>query len=201
MTQPTSRFADVEPCGEIDDARREFWVRSPWKYPDDKNLSGYEPNVLLWNRGDMNFSSLTYVSGAGTRGDGRAVLVLDADGDFAPDLLVRQASLGPLRLFLNRFPAKRHLIVELDGTKSNARGIGARIEAHVGERVITRQLWPINNFHCQQLAQVRFGLGDAQRIDKLVIHWPSGLRQELLDVETNQFLRVREGSGEPEVVR
>ena len=201
MAQPTRRFDDVDASGEVDRARNEFWIESPWKYPADKNLSGYEPNVLLWNRGDMKFASITYVSGAGTRGDGRAVLALDADGDLAPDLLVRQASLGPLRLFLNRFPAQRHLIVELEGTKSNSRGIGARLEAHVGKRVITRQLWPIDNFHCQQLAQVRFGLGAAERIDKLVIHWPSGLRQELRDVETNRFLRVREGSDEVKVLR
>ncbi|MHC4940810.1 MAG: ASPIC/UnbV domain-containing protein [Planctomycetota bacterium] len=200
MARPTKRFGDLDAYGEVDEQRQEFWVEDIWNYPADKNLSGYEPNQVLWNRGGMEFDTLTYVCGAGHRGDGRAVLFADVDGDLAPDLIVRQASMGPIRVYRNRFPPKRRLILELEGTKSNRRGVGTRVEVHTGNEVVTRELYPANNFHGQQAARLHFGLGGASRV-KIVLHWPSGLRQELTDVATDRFLRIREGSDEIEVVR
>ena len=194
MARPTDRFEDVEAYGRIDGDRGEFWVKSPWRYPPDKNLSGYEPNQILWNSGDFRFETLTYISGAGSRGDGRAVLFADLDGDLAPDLIVRQSSLGPLRVFLNRFPPSNRLILELEGTKSNRLGIGTRIEAHAGGNVIVRELYPRNNVHGQQAARVNLGLGDAAVVERLVLHWPSGLRQEWKNVRANRFLRLRDGA-------
>jgi len=111
VARPTKRFGDIDAYGTVDAERQEFWVRNIWECPADKNLSGYEPNQLLMNRGDLKFDTLTYLSGAGARGDGRAVLFADVDGDLAPDLIVRQASLGPLRVFLNRFPPHSRLIL------------------------------------------------------------------------------------------
>ena len=196
MARPTRRFGEIDAYGTVDAERKEFWVENIWDYPADHNLSCYEPNQVLRNRGGMRFDTLTYVCGAGHRGDGRAALFADIDGDLAPDLIVRQASLGPLRVFLNRFPKRSRLILELEGTKSNRRGVGARIEAHAGDLLVARELYPANNFHGQQAARVNLGLGDAKVIDRLIVHWPSGLRQEFKDVEANRFLRIREG-GEP----
>jgi len=201
VARPTNRLGDIDAYGVVDDERKEFWVENIWKYPPDKNLSGYEPNVVLVNRGGFKFANLTYVSGAGHRGDGRAALWADVDGDLAPDLILRQASLGPLRVYLNRFPRQRRLVIELEGTKSNRRGIGTRIVAHCGDRAISRELYPANNFHGQQAARVNFGLGSAAKVDRLVLYWPSGLEQELTDVATDRFIRIREGSDEVAVVR
>jgi hypothetical protein len=201
VARPTKRFGDIDAYGTVDAQRQEFWVRNIWEYPADKNLSGYEPNQLLMNRGDLKFDTLTYLCGAGARGDGRAALFADVDGDLAPDLIVRQASLGPLRVFLNRFPRHSRLILELEGTKSNSRGIGTRVEAHLKDRKVVRELYPANNFHGQQAARVNLGLGEAKVIDRLVLHWPSGLRQEFKNLKANRFLRIREGSDQVVVVR
>jgi len=201
VARPTNRFGDIDAFGIVDPKRREFWVKNIWDYPADKNLSFFEPNQVLYNRGGFEFANLSYVSGAGHRGDGRGVLVADIDGDLAPDLIVRQAAVGPLRVWLNRFPRRNRLVVELEGVESNSRGVGARVVAHAGGRSLTRELYPMNNFHGQQAAQVRFGLGAAEVVDRLVVHWPSGLRQELSDVRANRFVRIREGHDEVVVVR
>ena len=172
----------------------EFWVPNPFRYPLDKNLSAFEPNRVLLNCGGFRFVDISWLSGAGAESDGRGVLVGDIDGDLQPDLIVRNQGGGALRTYLNRFPKASRLVLELEGTKSNRFGIGARVVAESGSLRVVRQLFPTHNAVCQQASRLRFGLGDARTVERLTIHWPSGLVQELRDVATNQFIRVREGS-------
>jgi len=39
---------------------------------------------------------------------------------------------------------------------------------------------------------VHFGTGGQQRVGRIEILWPSGTRQVLTDIRTNQVVRVRE---------
>lgn len=193
MTRPTERFAKVEAAGEVLEDRGAFWVRSPWTYPADRNLSAYEANQVHLNAGGFRLFNVTRICGAGDRGDGRGCLVADVDGDLAPDLIVRQAGGGAVKIFSNRFPDAGRLTVSLRGTKSNRLGIGARLTATMGERRLVRQLWTHNNFITQQAPRVRFGLGAAARVDRLEIRWPSGAVQVLTDVPAGRHIRVTEG--------
>jgi len=47
---------------------------------------------------------------------------------------------------------------------------------------------------------VHFGLGDAPRVEKLSIFWPSGLKQELTDLEGDRQIVVEEGGDAVETV-
>ncbi len=212
MSRPTSRFGKVAAYGDVDASRGEFWVESPWSYPRDKNLSAFEPNRVLLNRGRgrAEFWDISSVSGAGDTGDGRGVLVLDLDDDLAPELVVRHSGGGPLKVFRNAFPRAARLQIELVGSKSNRRGLGGLVSIEFGGsgesggRRLARQLWANNNFVAQQGALVRFGLGDPAKIktiDKLVVHWPSGKITELADIAVNQHLRIHEKDGRAEKVR
>ena len=44
--------------------------------------------------------------------------------------------------------------------------------------------------------RVHFGLADAQRADWLEVHWLSGLKERYEQLESNQVLRIEEGSGQ-----
>ena len=46
-------------------------------------------------------------------------------------------------------------------------------------------------------AVVSFGLGDASMIDQIVIRWPSGNEQMILDAASDQRILVVEGTAEP----
>ena len=191
MTSPTDRTAQVAPAGGLRPG--EFWVSNPWQYPADQNLSAYEPNRLYLNRGSMSFLEASYLSGAGSDGDGRGALVADVNGDLQPDLIVRHSGGGPIRIFLNAMPKKRRLTVRLAGTRSNSRGIGARVAVEAGGRRLVRQVWANNSFVSQSAPRARFGLGNAAKVDKLTVYWPSGSVTTLGNVDTNRVLVVREG--------
>lgn len=166
----------------------------------DKNLSAFEPNRTFLNRGEFRFLDITWLSGADSIGDGRGALVADIDGDLAPDLIVRNIGGGAVRVYRNRFPAVSRLTVTLLGSKSNRLGIGARVVVEADGHRRTRQLFPINNYTCQQASRLRFGLGDANRVDRLTVHWPSGEVTRLEDVAVNRHIRIREKDGGYDVI-
>ena len=53
-----------------------------------------------------------------------------------------------------------------------------------------------SGFISESSKELLFGLGPSQRISKVLVEWPSGLRQTLSDVPLNQRIRLSEG-GEP----
>jgi len=210
VSRPDKRFGRIRAYGEVDESRGEFWVESPWTYPPDRNLSAYEPNRVLLNttgtgkEPGIRLVDVSLVSGAGDVADGRGVLVLDVNGDLAPDLAVRHAGGGPLTVYRNEFPAAARLRIELVGDESNRRGLGALVVAEIGERRWARQMWTPNNFLAQQGAAVRFGFGDpgtTKRVDRLTVHWPSGQKTVLENVRVNRSLRIHERDGEVEELR
>jgi hypothetical protein len=111
------------------------------------------------------------------------------------DLLVRQAGGGALLLFENQFPKRNYLKVSLRGSKSNSLGIGSRLTAVLGDQRRVRELYPANTFHSQSASNVHFGLGSKDRIDKLIVRWPSGTTQEFTDVSANRHILIDEATG------
>jgi len=43
--------------------------------------------------------------------------------------------------------------------------------------------------------RVHFGIGKAEKVDLLEIHWPSGHVDTLKDIKPNQLIVVKEGEG------
>jgi len=198
VAQPSLRRDEVPAADEPRPG--DFRVTNRWRYPADLNLGAFEPNRTYLNLGGFRFVDATFLSGADSRGDGRGVLVGDLNGDLQPDLIVRQVGGGALRVYLNRFPRKNRLTVSLRGNRSNSGGIGARVVVTVGGRTLMREMFPANNHVVQQPCRIRFGLGDAKKVDKLVVHWPSGFKGVLTDVPINTHVVVLEGSGKWGVV-
>ena len=179
-----------------DERLQDWWVENPWLIAaKGKSLSGYERNRVFLNHGGREFFEISGItSGADSEGDGRCVVVADFNGDGREDFIVRQAGGGTFLLFENRFPQAGWLEVSLRGTNGNRLGLGARVVAQVGALKLTRDVYPHNTFNSQGPAHVHFGLGQAARVDKLTVTWPSGLVQEWKDVVANRRLRLTEGA-------
>ncbi|MBI4602108.1 MAG: ASPIC/UnbV domain-containing protein [Planctomycetes bacterium] len=198
MSQPYDCQARVPSLRTVDNEKGEFWVSNPWLFSTSgENLSCYETNGVHLNAGGGGFLDMSYVSGADSDGDGRSVVAWDLTGDGMPELLVRQAGGGALVVYRNRFPKSSWLKVSLRGTRSNSLGIGSKVIAEAGGRRVCRELYPIVNFLSQSPAAVHIGLGDAKKVDRLTVRWPSGEEQVFVDLEPNWHVLIREGSPEP----
>lgn len=100
-------------------------------------------------------------------GRGLAAGDFDLDGDC--DLVLTQVS-GPVALLRNDRVNKNHwLRVEL-----NPPAIGAQIELESAGMVQRRLVSPTRGYLSQSELPVVFGLGGAERIDRLTVRWPSG---------------------------
>ena len=112
--------------------------------------------------------------------------VADFNGDGRLDLVVLVLG-APAELWQNESaPDNRWLIVRLVGTKSNRDGIGARVIVGNQVRTMTTAVGYASSSH----AGLHFGLGAAHGIVRVEVQWPSGTRQMVENVKTNQVLEV-----------
>jgi hypothetical protein len=189
--------------GKLDAKLGEFWVENPWDIiQQGYNLSAYERKRTYWNVpgkvGGRDFVDISFLTGTDNDGDGRAVIAGDFRNNGQLDLLVRQVGGGPVLLYENHFPKRHYLKVSLRGKPgpsaptSNRLGIGARLIAEVKGQKIVREMNPINSYRSQMPNIVHFGLGEATTVDRLLIQWPSGLKQELMQLPADRHIVVSE---------
>jgi hypothetical protein len=198
VSQPFNRGALVPAPGTVDKSLGEFWVNDSWDIVrEGHNLSAYERKRVFLNVQGKEFLDISYLTGADSDGDGRAVVAGDFRNDGRLDLVVRQVGGGPVRLFENQFQKAHYLTVSLRGTASNRLGIGARLTATVAGRDLTRELYPHNSFRSQMPSRVHFGLGDATMINRLTVRWPSGAVQELHNLAADRHVVITEGKTGP----
>ena len=202
MSRPLTATGEAKRLGPVDEEAGEFWYGNPFLIAaNGSNLSAFERNRTFVGAPGAPFLDVTYATPASLDSDSRSAVVADFDGDGAPDLLVGSAGGGPLRLFLNAIRDNgRRVRIELSGTRSNRAGIGARIEIRAGELRAVRDVFPPNGFMGQGPPDLLLGVGGAERIDELVIRWPSGHVQAFVDVPTDVTLRIAEDAAEPDVL-
>ena len=170
---------------------------------------GYEflvPNRMFKNVAGERFADITGKSGTGHLQKGHGVACGDWDRDGNVDVFIQLG--GPATgdkfhnvLFQNpgrsTGPANRWLTLKLIGRRTNRAALGARIKivtAGSPSLTIHRHISPGSSFGANPLEQT-IGLGQADRIAELEIHWPAGgTTQVVRDVDVNQSLEVIEGA-------
>lgn len=156
-------------------------------------MVGWE-SLLLENRGDGTFADAAAGGGAffRTRFRGRGSAVADFDNDGRMDILMTTLGDRPV-LLRNRDRSGNHWIsLDLEGTKSNRDGFGARVTVTAAGKSHVAEARCPSGYLFQGDRRVHFGLGRADRIGKMEIRWPSGQPQVLNDVKVDQILKVRE---------
>ena len=84
--------------------------------------------------------------------------------------------------------------VTVRGMQSNRDGIGARVEIHGAFGVQVREIRSGEGFEFMSTLNAHFGLGTATAIQSVVITWPSGVVDTILNPAINSAINVVEGS-------
>jgi len=124
---------------------------------------------------------------------------IDRDGDL--DVLVTLLDGPPLLLENNASGGGGSVAFELEATRSNREGIGARIEIAVGATKQVREVTRGGSYLAANDVAAHFGVGAAKKLDSVRIDWPSGAVTTLANLATGRTYRVRESDGRAEVVR
>lgn len=196
-------------CGFFDmdnDGWLDILVCNGHVYPEVVQLkaeAGYAQHKFLYrNLRNGRFADVSRLGGSGIMAlaPARGCAFGDFDNDGDLDVVVNTVNDYPELLRCDSSLAHNWLKVRTTGAKSNRSGIGARLTC------VTRS--PDGSLH-QQTDEVRsggsylsqndlrvhFGLGSAEKVDRLEIRWPSGQVDTLRDIAPNQVIHVKEGAG------
>jgi len=81
------------------------------------------------------------------------------------------------------------------GTRSNRDGYGARVEISAGGVAQEAEVRANCSYLSASDARVHFGLGEAAKVDSIIVRWPSGTVDTIRNETADQDLVVREGAG------
>ena len=96
-------------------------------------------------------------------------------------------------LFMNDGGTNNSFSVLLEGTDSNINGVGARVELHGSWGVQIREVRAGESYGIMNSFRQHFGIGSETTIDSLVVKWPSGTVDELLNPDINAQITLSEG--------
>jgi hypothetical protein len=103
---------------------------------------------------------------------------------------------GPAYLFRNdQTGGNRSIRIRLVGTKSNRDAIGARVRIFQSDSSQSRLVKGGSSYLSQSELPVTFGLGKRDKIDRLVIDWPSGRTEEYKNLSAGQAYKCVESRG------
>jgi hypothetical protein len=126
-------------------------------------------------------------------GRGLAYADFDRDGDL--DLLITTNN-GPAYLYRNdQLSGNRSIRFHLVGTKSNRDAIGATVQVSDGGLTQSRLVKGGSSYLSQSELPLTFGLEKRDRIDRVVIAWPSGRTEEYTDLSAGRAYTCTEGKG------
>jgi hypothetical protein len=163
-------------------------------------------NVLFQNQGNGQFIDISDQSGL----EGPYLTTGTAIGDINNDGLIDIYEVNELdpfspasnycRLYRNNYAEEASEInnwikVKLEGVESNRNGIGSRIEvSNLGVTQIQDVICG-GSYSSQSSLTLSFGLRNENSIESIIVKWPSGIVDELTNIQPNQIITVQEGGG------
>ncbi len=161
------------------------------------NVGYAQPPQLFLNNGHGMFRDVAGDVGGGFAqpkvGRGLAYADFDRDGDL--DLLLSTNN-GPAYLYRNdQLAGNRSIRFRLIGTRSNRDGIGAVVRLTASGLTQSRMVKSGSSYLSQSELPLTFGLGKRDRVESVVIAWPSGRMEEFKNLSPGRCYDCTEGKG------
>jgi enediyne biosynthesis protein E4 len=157
-----------------------------------------ERNQLFANDGSGRFRDISLQNEpfCATPAVARGLAYGDLNGDGATDLLVTTVA-GPARTYRNVAPNRGHWLSlrVIDPALGGRDAYGAEITVEAGRRRWKRWVNPGSSYLCSNDPRAHFGLGAAERVDRILVLWPDGQKESFPGLATNQAVVLRKGTG------
>src|SRR5690606_20123448 len=149
-------------------------------------------NYLFRNNGDLTFTNVADEWGLGRPGFGNGAVYVDLDNSGSLDLVVNNVN-APASIYRNRareLSQNHYLKVQLEGPPGNTQGIGARVIIEQdGTQQMVEQV-PTRGFQSSVDPRPHFGLGAADRVQRLTVIWPDRRQQTLTGIPADTTITL-----------
>lgn len=147
-----------------------------------------EPNYIFQNQKNMTFGKKLEEWGFADKSQSNGAIYADLDNDGDLDLVTNNVNEKAF-VYKNNAESKRpgkYLKIKL--TAANfAKLPGTKLSAYSGDSLIqTQNFMPVRGFQSAQWDPIHFGLGQAGKVDSLIIIWADGKKQILKNVTAGQ---------------
>ena len=125
----------------------------------------------------------------------RSAVIFDLDNDGDLDIVTNDFNSEPQVLVSDLAQRKKihWLKVLLRGTVSNRNGLGATVRVSTGGQVYTKYNDGKSGYLAQSVLPLYFGLGAAEKVDRVEVDWPSGRKQVVTEeLRLNRTLQITE---------
>lgn len=150
-----------------------------------------ERNLAFKNEGSLKFSNTSKEWGLDDLSVSHGAVLSDLDRDGDLDIIVNNMN-DPVGIFRNEGNAGG-ILVSLRGIKNNRFGLGATVIAELQNgTTLQRILTSSRGYMSGSEPVIHFGVGEGERIKKLLVKWPGGRAQEFHDLPAGRHYRITE---------
>lgn len=163
-----------------------------------EQLTDYEKyaqrDQLFHNNGDGTFTEVSKLSGAYFTKElvGRAAASADYDNDGDIDIVVMNSNQEAVLLRNDGGNRNNWISVQLVGRHNNRDGIGSKVIVNTGGITQIAEVKSGSSYASGSDLRLLFGIGDAEKIDNILVRWQNGTEQKIDNVGINQFLTITE---------
>jgi hypothetical protein len=208
----SSAIEDYDNDGDMDillsnisDTNKLYRNNGDGTFTDVYAVSGINPQVGSWELQAADFNNDGKIDFLWQ--NGKELYLNNGDLTFTGyDLSFSEGAIGDLnndgfldvqfnnQVFYNVPNGNNWIKINLQGIQSNQNGIGARVEIYgpFGKQI--REIKSGNGFSHQSTLNAHFGLGTDTIVTKIIVRWPSGLVDTILNPQINNASFVVEGS-------
>ncbi len=159
------------------------------------------PIVKLANYAFKNINGLTFDNKSKDWGiihssfsNGSAYVDLDNDGDldFVVNNIDDEAFVYENTLFDkgSQHNTQHYLAVNINGSDKNINGFGARLHIYYDGKQQYYEHYPTRGYLSTDDSRAHFGLGNATKVDSLIVVWPDGKRQSISNIDVDKTITI-----------
>src|SRR6185436_7851633 len=184
------------------DGWKDIFIVNGHVYPevDAQNTgSRYRQEKQLYcNLRDGTFLEVSAGAGPGFQEPrcSRGAAVGDLDNDGGLEIVVNNMNDTP-SLLKNNGERKNWIEFKTVGRQSNRNGIGARVTVAAGGLKQMDEVRSGGSYISSNDLRLHFGIGDAIKVDRVEVFWPSGRREAFANLSANRIVVLEEGKGSP----